>query len=430
MPSKKHEVCVVGLGYVGLPLVVEFGKQSPAVGFDTDTTRIDELRRCIDRTDELTARQLRASDVSYTSDPHDIAACSFVIVCVPTPIDRHKIPDLGHLESASEIVGRHMAKGTIVVFESTVYPGVTEEVCAPILERESGLTCGRDFKIGYSPERVNPADKEHTIPKITKVVSGMDKATLEEVARVYSTIVEAGVFKARSIKTAEAAKVIENIQRDLNIALMNELSLIFEKLGLNTGEVLDAAATKWNFHPYYPGLVGGHCIGVDPYYLTHKALELGYHPRVILAGREINDTMYRHIVDLAVRGLNQSGKVLKKSKALIMGVTFKENVPDIRNSQIADVIAGLKELGITTLALDPILDKATGRRFGVKLCTTLDEVGKGYDVVIVGAPHKAFGKIPLRELKKRTTRGPVLVDIRGFYGRDEAEKLGFAYFTL
>jgi len=426
---KKRDICVVGLGYVGLPLVVEFGKHGPAMGFDTDERRIAELQKGIDANGELPKREIRQSKIRFTKDPSDIGSRNFVIVCVPTPIDRHKIPDLSHLESASELVGKHMAKGTIVVFESTVYPGVTEEICAPILERASGLTCGRDFKIGYSPERVNPADKEHTIPNIVKVVSGMDKATLNEVARVYSAIVKAGVYKAPSIKTAEAAKVIENIQRDLNIALMNELSLIFERLNLKTSEVLDAAATKWNFHRYYPGLVGGHCIGVDPYYLTHKALELGYHPRVILAGREINDNMSRHVVALAVRGLNQAGKVLKKSKALVMGVTFKENVADTRNSKIGDVITELKASGIKTVAFDPLLE-GQEVHLGAPLLTEFDRVGKGYDVVVVGTPHQAFKRISLRTLKERMKRKPVIVDIREFYEREQAEKLGMTYFSL
>ncbi|MEW6354863.1 MAG: nucleotide sugar dehydrogenase [Planctomycetota bacterium] len=427
---KKRKICVVGLGYVGLPLVVEFGKRGPAVGFDSNAKRVTDLRKGLDANSEVPALELRRSDILFTTDPNEIGRCNFVIVCVPTPVDKHKIPDLGHVRSASEIVGRHMSKGTIVVFESTVYPGVTEEICAPILERTSELRCGRDFKIGYSPERVNPGDKEHTISRITKVVSGMDKTTLDEVARVYSSIVKAGVYKAPSIKTAEAAKVIENIQRDLNIALMNELSLIFEKLGLRTSEVLAAAATKWNFHRYYPGLVGGHCIGVDPYYLTHKALELGYHPRVILAGREINDNMSRHIVELAVRGLNQAGKVLKTSKALVMGVTFKENVADTRNSKIADVITGLQEFHIKTVAFDPLLAGHEGLEFDAPLATRFEDVGRGYDVVIVGAPHRVFKKIPLGKLKARMRSRPVLVDIRESYDRKQAERLGIAYFSL
>ncbi|RMG98986.1 MAG: nucleotide sugar dehydrogenase, partial [Candidatus Dadabacteria bacterium] len=349
-------MAVVGLGYVGLPLAVAFGRKVPTLGFDVSEAKVAALRRGVDPTGELSADDLASTRIEYTTNPGDLRRASFVVVAVPTPIDRHKKPDLGPIVAASRSIGQNLTPGTVVVYESTVYPGVTEEVCVPVLERESGLACGRDFKVGYSPERINPGDKEHTLERIVKVVAGQDAETLEVVARVYETVVEAGVHRAPTIKTAEAAKVIENTQRDLNIALMNELSVIFNRMGIETRAVLEAAGTKWNFLRFTPGLVGGHCIGVDPYYLTYKAEELGYKPQVILAGRAINDGMGKYVAESTVKGLIRCGRAVQGSRVLVLGLTFKENVSDLRNSRVADVIAELRDYGVEVLAHDPLAD--------------------------------------------------------------------------
>lgn len=427
---KDIRICVVGLGYVGLPLAVEFGKQQHVIGFDLKRERIEQLRRGVDVSREVSRRELQRADIYFTYQPEDIAQANFIIVCVPTPIDEHKMPDLSHVRSACQIIGRHMTRGSIVVLESTVYPGVTEEICVPILERESGFKCGRDFHIGYSPERINPGDKEHTVSKIVKVVAAADKAILDIMARVYGSIVKAGVYRAASIKTAEAAKVIENIQRDLNIALMNELSLIFERMGLNTRRVIETAGTKWNFHKYYPGLVGGHCIGVDPYYLTYKALELGHHPAVILAGRYINDNMYKHVVGMVVRGINSAGKPLKGARVLIMGLTFKENVSDIRNSKVKDVIRGLQEYGMVIIGFDPLVNIEDHADFSIPIERRFQNLPNNFDAVIVFSPHNIFRKITLRQLRRKMTDQPVLIDIKAFYSEQLAQRLGMLYRTL
>ena len=424
---KDIRICVVGLGYVGLPLAVEFGKKRRVIGFDLKCKRIEELQKGMDASREISARDLKKADILFTHYPEDIAQANFIIVCVPTPIDEHKMPDLGHVRSASEIIGRHMRPGSIVVFESTVYPGVTEDICAPILERESGMKCGRDFHIGYSPERINPGDKKHTVSRIVKVVAAGDKRTLETMARVYGRIVKAGVYKAPTIKTAEAAKVIENIQRDLNIALMNELSLIFERMGLNTRDVIEAAGTKWNFQKYYPGLVGGHCIGVDPYYLTYKAIELGHHPEIILAGRYINDNMYKHVVGMVVKGIATAGKPLKGARVLIMGLTFKENVSDIRNSKVKDVIRGLGEYGMEIMGYDPLVALEDQAGFRVPFARRFEDLPNRFDCVIVFSPHSVFRKITLERLKKKMSGRPVLIDIKSFYRGSQAQKLGMIY---
>src|SRR5258706_2170162 len=358
MPSLEQEkIAVIGLGYVGLPVALSFGRKLPTVGFDIRVRRVDELKRGHDETMEVTAEQLTsATKLEITADPAKLAECTFYIVAVPTPIDVNNRPDLGPMISASRTVGPHLKKGDIVVFESTVYPGVTEEVCGPILDEKSGLRNGTDYFLGYSPERINPGDKEHTFEKIMKVVSGQNEETLERVARVYGSVVAAGVHRAPSIKVAEAAKVIENTQRDLNIALMNELALIFDRMGIRTADVLEAAGTKWNFLKFSPGLVGGHCIGVDPYYLTTKAQELGYLPEVILAGRRINNNVGPFIAQKCVKMLTQLDIPLRKAKVGILGLTFKENVPDLRNSKIPDIVAELATFGIDAMVHDPLGD--------------------------------------------------------------------------
>ena len=336
-------ICIVGLGYVGLPLAETFSKHLKVIGYDINEKRIDELSKNNDKI-----------DLEFTNDPRRIKEADFVLICVPTPVTKSKEPDLNYVESAAETIGSNMKKGAVVVLESTVYPGITEEVVKPILEEESGKKCGIDFKVGYSPERINPGDREHGLTQITKIVSGIDKETTQLVAELYRKIVPK-VHIAPNIKTAEAAKVIENIQRDLNIALMNELALIFHKMGLDTKEVLEAAATKWNFHHYSPGLVGGHCIPVDPYYLVYKAKELDYHPQVILAGRAINDYMPKHVAEMAIKGLNEVGKVIKGSKVLIMGLTYKENVPDTRESPVRGIVKELRGFGVEIYGYDPLL---------------------------------------------------------------------------
>jgi UDP-N-acetyl-D-galactosamine dehydrogenase len=426
-PKIKGPVGVVGLGYVGLPVAVHFAKRLPTIGFDIKESRIRALQRGVDETGETSKAELKNPRLKFTTDPTQLRKCEFIIVAVPTPIDRAKNPDLEPLRSSSTIVGQNLSHGTTVVYESTVYPGVTEEFCLPILEKESGLTLGQ-FKIGYSPERINPGDKTHTIDKIIKIVSGCDEETLDRVAALYSLIAKAGIHRAPNIKTAEAAKVIENIQRDLNIALMNELSMIFARLGIRTKDVLDAAGTKWNFQKFHPGLVGGHCIGVDPYYLTYRALELGFHPTVILAGRAINDSMGRHVGEMVVKALNHWGKVLKGARVLIMGLTFKEDVPDIRNSRVLDTIEYLRQFEVEVIGCDPLLgNEVVKREFGVEN-KRLDEV-RWVDCVVVANRHRAFQSVTLLQLKQLMPR-PILVDIKHLFSEAEAVRLGFHYLSL
>ena len=353
-----RKISVVGLGYVGLPVAVAFGKHGPVIGFDINENRLEELRAGQDRTNEVSATELGDTQIEFTSKPEVLAQADFHIVAVPTPIDDAHQPDLTPVVKASESVGTALKKGDIVVYESTVYPGVTEDICVPILERVSGLKCGPDFTVGYSPERINPGDKEHTFTKIKKVVSGQDAATLEIVADVYSSVVTAGVYKAASIKVAEAAKVIENTQRDLNIALMNELALIFDRMGIDTLDVLEAAGTKWNFLKFKPGLVGGHCIGVDPYYLTHKAEKLGYIPQVILAGRRINDSMGAFIAQQTIKQMIHAGHAIAGAVVTLLGLTFKENCPDLRNSRVIDIIRELEEFDVQVQVFDPVASSA------------------------------------------------------------------------
>jgi UDP-N-acetyl-D-galactosamine dehydrogenase len=416
-------VGIIGLGYVGLPLATAFARKLQVVGFDINTCRVNELQQGIDRTGETLGGDLQHPNIRFTSDPAELRACRYLIICVPTPIDQANVPDLEPLRGAARVAGENLAKGAIVVVESTVYPGVTEEICLPILEEKSGLKLG-DFKIGYSPERINPGDHEHTVDKIVKVVSGCDAETLDELGRLYSLVAKS-VFHAANIKTAEAAKVIENIQRDLNIALMNELSLIFQRVGIRTEDVLAAAATKWNFHRYHPGLVGGHCIGVDPYYLTHRAQELGYHPQVILAGRRVNDAMPIHVGERVIKAISQTGKPLKGATVLVLGLTFKENVPDIRNSKVHDTIVYLQGFGITVIGCDPLLDADIVRRyFGIEN-VPFDSV-RAVDGVLVANKHNAFRSITLDHLKSIMTP-PVLVDIKSLFDRESAEAAGISY---
>ncbi|NJC89261.1 MAG: nucleotide sugar dehydrogenase [Desulfuromonas sp.] len=425
-------IALVGLGYVGLPLAVAFARKASVLGFDISAKKIDELQRGIDVTGEVSSEQLQAVAIDYTTDPAALRDARFFIVTVPTPIDAFKRPDLRPVESASRTIGRHLQKGSIVVYESTVYPGVTEEVAVPILEAESGLKCGVDFTGGYSPERINPGDKVHTVDKIVKVVSGQDAATLETVARVYELVVAAGVHRAPSIKVAEAAKVIENTQRDLNIALMNELAIIFGKLGIDTRAVLAAAGTKWNFLKFFPGLVGGHCIGVDPYYLTHKAESVGYHPQVILAGRRINDGMGKHVAENTVKELIRAGKAVKGARVLVLGLTFKENVPDIRNSKVVDVIRELADFGTEVLVHDPHADAAeTRHEYDLEL-TALEAVGE-VDVVILAVAHDQFKTLDAARLAKlcRSSDGQgVVVDVKGMLSREAVEAAGLRYWSL
>jgi UDP-N-acetyl-D-glucosamine/UDP-N-acetyl-D-galactosamine dehydrogenase len=414
--SMKRTVAIVGLGYVGLPLAVAFGKQQPIIGFDLKAERITELRSGQDSTDEVLPEDLAASNIDYTDNPADLGKADFIIVAVPTPIDSAKQPDLSCLTSASQMIGEHLSKGAIIVFESTVYPGVTEEVCVPVLEKASGLKYGADFKVGYSPERINPGDKEHTLERIVKIVSAMDAESLDIVAQVYETVCLAGVYRAPNIKTAEAAKVIENIQRDLNIALINELAVIFRRLGLDTLDVLKAAGTKWNFLPFRPGLVGGHCIGVDPYYLTHKAEAAGYHPQVILAGRRINDGMGKYLAEQTVKMMIHQELNVRQSRVAVLGITFKENVPDLRNSRVVDVIDELREYGVDVRVHDPLAcsDEAE-REYGIRL-SSLDDL-KGSDAVIIAVPHETYktrGPDGVKALLRRPDRG-IVVDVKSVF---------------
>lgn len=411
-PVKGQTVCVVGLGYVGTPLAEAFAEHVSTIGFDIDQRKVDSLVRS-------------ASKIRATTDPAAIKDADFVMICVPTPVTKAKDPDLGPVKSATTTVGRNLKRNAIVILESTVYPGVTEEIVIPILERESGLKCGKDFFVGYSPERINPNDDAHTLDKITKIVAGMDEKTTDRLVEMYSHVTK--VYRAPDIKTAEAAKVIENIQRDLNIALMNELALIFERMGLDTQAVLDAAGTKWNFHPYRPGLVGGHCIPVDPYYLVMKAEEIGYHPQVILAGRAINDSMPKHVANLAIKGLNEVGKVIKGSKVLIMGLTYKEDVPDTRESPVEEIVHELKEFKVDVYGYDPLLPDEVIEKFGAKPLPSLDIK---VDAVIIAVAHSPFRVMPVEKIRMLMNDHPVLIDVRGMVDGINAKAKGFYYRKL
>ena len=422
-------VSVIGLGYVGLPVAVAFGKVRRTVGFDINPGRITELRAGNDRTGEVSQEDLQAADILFTDKTEELALADFHIVAVPTPVDDAHQPDLTPMLKASETVGKALKRGDIVVYESTVYPGVTEDECVPVLEKVSGLTSGKDFFVGYSPERINPGDKEHTFTKIKKVVSGQDAATLEIVAEVYASVVTAGVYKAASIKVAEAAKVIENTQRDLNIALMNELALIFERMGIDTCDVLEAASTKWNFLPFKPGLVGGHCIGVDPYYLTHKAEKIGYIPQVILAGRRINDGMGAFVAQRTIREMIHAGHGVLGSTVTILGLTFKEDCPDLRNSKVIDIIKELKDYGVTVQVCDPLVENAEAvHEYGIQL-TDFSEL-KPASAVVAAVAHQPFRSLNPQQIKCLSTDNPVLIDVKGIYDRDTMVTNGIRVWRL
>ena len=429
--AKKEKIALVGLGYVGMPIAVAFAKKADVIGFDVNQEKVRLYESGFDPTKEVGDEVIRNTSVQFTSDENDLDQARFFIVAVPTPVNDDHTPDLTPVEGASHVVGRHLSPGSIVVFESTVYPGVTEDVCVPILERESGLVCGKDFKIGYSPERINPGDKVHRLETITKIVSGMDEETLDTVARVYEMVVDAGVHRAESIRVAEAAKVIENSQRDINIAFMNELSIIFNKMGIDTKAVLEAAGTKWNFLNFRPGLVGGHCIGVDPYYLTYKAEELGYHSQIILSGRRINDDMGKYVAENLVKNLIKADKRVQDAKVALLGFTFKENCPDTRNTRVIDIVNELKEYGIHPVITDPVADAEEAKREYDVAFTDLDVI-QDMDAVIVAVAHEEFLKMSERNLAGLYKEGEkkVLLDIKGLLNRKEFENAGYLYWRL
>jgi len=411
--EKKAILSVTGLGYVGLPIALAFAKKIKVIGFDINEKRIEILKKKVDPDDELSPEEFENTDIIFTSNPEELKKASFHIIAVPTPVDKNKLPDLKPLLKATETIGKVIKKGDYVVYESTVYPGATEEDCLPIIEQLSGLKVGIDFKIGYSPERINPGDKEHTLRTIVKVVSGCDNEALEEIANVYNLVVEAGIHKASSIKVAEAAKIIENTQRDVNIALMNELSIIFNKIGINTYEVLEAASTKWNFLKFSPGLVGGHCIGVDPYYLTFKANSLGYYARVINSGRAVNDGMAEYVANELVKKLIKANKNILETKVLIFGVTFKENVKDIRNSKVADVYYSLKSYDINVDVIDPhASSEEVEKEYGFKLT---EKPSNNYDAIILAVPHKEYTNLPEDYFLSLLSERGIFYDIKGVY---------------
>jgi UDP-N-acetyl-D-galactosamine dehydrogenase len=450
--NKQEKLSLIGLGYVGMPIAVAFAKKVDVIGFDINKAKIDLYKSGIDPTKEVGNETIRNTTVEFTSDESRLREARFHIVAVPTPVKSDHTPDLTPVESASRTLGRNLTKGSIVVFESTVYPGVTEDICIPILEEESGLQCGVDFKVGYSPERINPGDKIHRLETIVKVVAGIDEETLDTIASVYELVVEAGVHRAESIRVAEAAKVIENSQRDINIAFMNELSIIFNKMGIDTKSVLEAAGTKWNFLKFSPGLVGGHCIGVDPYYLTYKAEQLGYHSQIILSGRRINDDMGRYVAENIVKNMIKADKQIKSATVAIFGVTFKENCPDVRNTKVIDVINELKEYGIRVVIVDPVADKDDLQNlYGIELKDFNDI--HGVDAVVFAVPHEEFKSIKLEDIKKlynqrwngysevidktsvtmdveTSNYKYVLADIKGIFNRKEAESMNYLYWRL
>ncbi len=427
---KEQKISVVGMGYVGMPIAVAFAKKTDVIGFDLNHTKIELYKSGIDPTKEVGDEAVRSAAVYFTADERDLKKANFHIVAVPTPVNDDHTPDLVPVKSASQILGRNLEKGSVVVFESTVYPGVTEEICIPVLENESGLKCGVDFKVGYSPERINPGDKIHRLETIKKIVSGMDEETLDIVAKVYELVVSAGVHRADSIKVAEAAKVIENSQRDINIAFMNELSIIFNKMGIDTQAVLKAAGTKWNFLSFYPGLVGGHCIGVDPYYLTYKAEMLGYHSQVILSGRQINDDMGKYVAENCVKKLIAADMHIRGAKVAILGFTFKENCPDTRNSKVIDIVKELHEYGINPLVADPQADIDEAERlYGIKLAE-MNGI-RNVDAVILAVAHQEFMNFKRSDFDVLYgTEKKVLLDIKGMLNRKEYEAAGYSYWRL
>ncbi len=450
--NREEKISLIGLGYVGMPIAVAFAKKVDVIGFDINKTKIDLYKSGIDPTKEVGNETIKNTTVEFTSDEVKLREAKFHIVTVPTPVNKDCTPNLTLIKSASQILARNLTEGSIVVYESTVYPGVTEDICVPILEEESGLKCGVDFKVGYSPERINPGDKVHRLESIVKVVSGIDEESLETIAKVYELVVKAGVYRAKSIKVAEAAKVIENSQRDINIAFMNELSIIFNKMGIDTKAVLEAAGTKWNFLKFTPGLVGGHCIGVDPYYLTYKAEQIGYHSQIILAGRKINDDMGKYVAENVVKNMIKADKQVKGSTVAIFGITFKENCPDVRNTKVVDIINELEEYGVRTKVIDPVADKEDlWNTYGIRLCN-FEEISD-IDAAVFAVSHEEFQSIRLEDIKKifnqrwnsynsTTTENAtgvsenkfdnkyVLIDIKGIFDKKEAEDMNFQYWRL
>jgi UDP-N-acetyl-D-galactosamine dehydrogenase len=428
--AREEKIAVVGLGYVGLPLAVHLSRHFDVVGYDYQSSRVSELMAGKDRTLEVSDEEMAVADITYTDDPRMLGDCRLIIVAVPTPIDRHRNPDLTPLRSASAATGQQLKRGSCVVFESTVYPGATEEVCVPILEKESGLVFGKDFSVGYSPERINPGDKIHTVDKIKKIVSGSDKSTASMLEKVYGTVVKAGIHVAPTLKVAEAAKVIENTQRDLNIALMNELSMIFDIMNIDTTAVLEAAGTKWNFLPFKPGLVGGHCIGVDPYYLTFKAESMGYHPEMILAGRRINDSMGKYVAERLVKMMIKEGKQINCTRVGVLGITFKEDVPDLRNTRVVDIIAELADYGIEVLVHDPLADPdEASTYYGVEL-KTMEQL-HGVDAIVLAVSHRPYKDMGLVRLADLCSGDrAVMVDVKSAFDPELAKKEGITYWRL
>lgn len=428
--SKKEKIAVVGLGYVGMPLAIAFAKKANVVGFDINKDKVDKYLNGIDVTNEVGDEAIKSSTVEFTCDESKLKECKFHIVAVPTPINDDKTPDLRPVIGSSEVVGRNLTKGSIVVFESTVYPGVTEDICVPILERESGLKCGIDFKVGYSPERINPGDKVNRLETIVKIVSGMDDESLDTIAKVYELVIEAGVYRAEGIKVAEAAKVIENSQRDVNIAFVNELSMIFNKMGIDTKAVLEAAGTKWNFLKFNPGLVGGHCIGVDPYYLTYRAEQLGYTSQIIASGRKVNDGMSKFIAEETIKELIKADKKIKGARVGVLGITFKEDCPDVRNTKVTDIIKELEGYSVECLVVDPVAEASeVEREYGIKM-SKLEELNE-LDAIIVAVSHSEYRKMPLSnllELYKDENR--IIIDIKSIVDKNEAKKNNVAYWSL
>ena len=431
--NREEKISLVGLGYVGMPIAVAFAKKANVIGFDISQEKVDLYKKGIDPTKEVGDEIIKETTVEFTADENKLKEAKFHIVAVPTPVNSDHTPDLRPVESASRTVGRNLTEGSIVVFESTVYPGVTEDICIPILEKESGLKCGKDFKVGYSPERINPGDKVHRLETIVKVVAGMDEESLDDIAKVYELVVDAGVHRAASIKVAEAAKVIENSQRDINIAFMNELSIIFNKMDIDTNEVLEAAGTKWNFLKFSPGLVGGHCIGVDPYYLTYKAEQMGYHSQIILSGRRINDDMGKYVVENLVKNLIKADVPVKDAKVAILGFTFKENCPDTRNTKVIDIVNELQEYGIVPMIADPEADAEEAKHeYGITF-NTIEDVNQ-MDAVIVAVGHDQFMNLEQNDFdemfKKAENGNKVLLDIKGVLDRKEYEAAGYRYWRL
>ena len=428
--DRSSKIAVVGLGYVGLPLAVHLSAHFAVTGYDVRKSRIAELKQGHDRTLEVSGETLKEAVLDFTADPQILSSCPLIIVAVPTPIDDSRIPDLRPVENAAHAVGKHLAAGSTVVFESTVYPGVTEDICVPILEKQSGLKLGEGFTVGYSPERINPGDRVHTLDNITKIVSASDPQTLELLSQIYGTIVRAGIYRTSSIKVAEAAKVIENTQRDINIALMNELSIIFNRMDIDTLEVLEAAGTKWNFLPFRPGLVGGHCIGVDPYYLTYKAESIGYHPEMILAGRRINDNMGKYIAERTIKILINAGRPVRNARVAVLGLTFKENIPDLRNTRVIDIITELKDYGVHVLVHDPMADPAEVNHYYGLTMTAVQDIQE-VDAVIVAVAHQAYQHLGLAGIAGLCRKGrPIVVDVKAIFDPEEARRLGIHYWRL